>query len=129
MNNRESNFSPLSSPTFYNIIQLLDVEDKTDNMREIFDGAVSYSKTRARTPIEFRERDLQRFMVNHIRHCNSTYDTYLNQIYKIDRGNHCQYYLYKNIVLDRVGKMYPYLNKECKRQKYKMDMVKVKEVE
>jgi hypothetical protein len=126
MNRRELNFSPLSSPTFYNILQLLNVEDKTKNLREVFEGAVNYSNTKADTPIEFKEQQLQRLMVNQIRHCNSTYDLYLKQIYDIDRSRSCQYYLYKNILLDRVAKMYPYLNGECERQKHKINMVQKK---
>ena len=127
MGRRESNFSPASSPTFYNVLQLLNIEDDlSKNMRQIFDGAISYANRGADAPIEFREREIKRLMVNQIRHRNSNYDTQLKQIYNINRDSSMQYHLYKNIVLDRVANKCPYLQDECKRQKTKVNMVKIK---
>ena len=126
MARREINNTPTSSATFNNVLQLLDIEDVSKNMREIFDGAVSYDNTGAEVPIEFREAKVKRLMVNQIRHCNSNYNQQLKQIYNIDRSSACQYHLYKNIVLDRIGNACPYLKDECSRQKRKMNMVRVK---
>lgn len=126
MARREINNTSTSSATFNNVLQLLDIEDVSKNMRKIFDGAINYGNTRAEAPIEFKEAKVKRLMVNQIRHCNSNYNQQLKQIYNIDRSTECQYHLYKNIVLDRIGNACPYLKDECSRQKQKINMVRIK---
>ena len=126
MARRETNNTAASSATCNNVLQLLDIEDVSKNMRKIFDGAINYGNTRAEELIEFKEAKVKRLMVNQIRHCNSNYNQQLKQIYNIDRSTSCQYHLYKNIVLDRIGNVCPYLKDECSRQKQKINMVRIK---
>ncbi len=97
---------------------------KVKDQRNILDSALSYRYRRAETPIEFEERDLDRMMVNHIRHRCSNYNKQLRKLHRIDYTyNNPNYIFYKNNVLDRISKEYPYLSNECNNQKMRMPLV------
>lgn len=59
---------------------------------------------------------LDRIMVNFIRHTLTTYHDELHQIHG-KLGQHTAYYLLKRKILDTIKGVYPFLTKECDRQK------------
>lgn len=115
----------------HSMINSLDVEDNI-NIRGVLNDALSYAKTVSEDGLEFQERDIKHLLINNIRHEKSNYDDGLRKIHKIARKldhrsrNSSSYYLYKNATLDRISKAYPFLEKECKEQKHRMNMVKIK---
>lgn len=98
--------------------------DKRKNARKILNGALSYRYRRAEKPIEYRNGDIERFMVNHIRHSYSTYNNDLRRIHRIDdNDSEINYIAYKNNVLNEISQKYPYLDDECKKQKLAIHMI------
>lgn len=106
----------------YNAIDSTIIENR--DYREIFDNAIEF---RYDKPLyEYRENIIDSIIVNEIRHNCSNYDQILKQIHRIDRsGNYNDYIQYKNSVLDKISKVYPFLKDECIKQKSKLDMVKI----
>lgn len=111
------------SMRYNDIIRSIKVESD-HNLREILDSALSYQYADAERPIEFRERDIKRYMVNSIRHNYSNYEDGLKQIYKL-KMHEDMYYKYKNIVLNQISEKYPFLKDECESQKHKLVMVRI----
>ena len=103
-------------------------EDKQD-VRSILEDALSFNNTNAETKLEYREREIKHFMVNHIRHINSSYEEGLKPLnhlpvnYKERRLN---YLRYKNVTLNRIAEVYPFLEAECNQQKHRLRMTKAK---
>lgn len=108
---------------FNDIIQNIEIEIN-HNLREIFDSALDYQYSEAEKPIEFREDNIKRFMVNSIRHEYSNYEDGLKQIHRLKMHEDI-YFRYKNIVLNHIAQEYPFLEDECKSQKTKVRMVKI----
>lgn len=108
---------------FNNIIQNIDIEPN-HNLREIFDSALNYEYPEAEKPIEFRERNIKRIMVNSIRHEYSNYEDGLKQVHRL-KMHEGMYFRYKNIVLNQISQEYPFLQDECESQKSKIKMVKI----
>mgnify|MGYP003321335147 CR=1 FL=1 len=63
-------------------------------------------------------------MVNNIRHNYSNYDETTRLVNRINRSDN-DYNQYKNCVLNKIADAYPFLKKECERQKRRFDMVKI----
>ena len=108
---------------FNNIIQNIEIEPNHD-LREIFDSALNYQYPEAERPIEFREHNIKRIMVNSIRHKYSNYEDGLRKIHKLNMHEDI-YYRYKNIVLNQISQKYPFLSDECESQKNSVNMVKL----
>ena len=111
------------------IINNIQIYDDKQNVRSILDDALSFNNTNAEAKLEYREREIKHFMVNHIRHLNSSYEEGLKQInllsgnYKERRLN---YLRYKNVTLNRIAEAYPFLEAECNQQKHRLRMTKAK---
>ena len=95
--------------------------DNNINIRDTYNNALQYEYNEM--PIEISEKNLNRILVNNIRHDHSNYDINRKQL----RGDNKKYYtMYKNTVLNKISDHYPYLQKECDRQKRKeIVMIKI----
>lgn len=112
-----------TSQKFYSIIQNIQI-NQCDDMREIFDQALNYEYAGVDQPIEFRERNIQRMLVNSIRHNNSNYESGLKQVHRLNTIEET-YFRYKNIVLNKIAEKYPFLQDECDQQKYRVNMFNI----
>lgn len=108
---------------FNTIIQNIRIEQNYD-LRDIFNNALSYQYNESERPIIFKENDIKRFMVNSIRHNYSNYEDGLKQIHRLKMHEDI-YFRYKNIVLNKISEMYPFLYDECKSQKHDVYMVDI----
>lgn len=104
---------------YINIINNTNIQ-KT-NYRDIFDGAVKFVYTEDK--VEYNESQVDKLMVNYIRHSLSNYDNNLKNA-KMHRTIK-DYNLYKNSVLDKISYEYPFLSDECNKQKEKVNMVNI----
>lgn len=95
-----------------------------DNIRTIYEDAQMH--TNGGIPLEVNEEKIHRIMVNEIRHRHSNYNSNLKHVHRMDRKNDAQYYLYKNIVLEKIATAYPFLAEECRDQKYRINMVRIR---
>lgn len=87
---------------------------KDINIREIYDEAVLHYVDEQ--PIEIKEYNMYRVLVNNIRHSHTNYEDNLKDVYKAGSNN--KYYpMYKNQVLKEISNQYPYLKEECDKQK------------
>ena len=97
--------------------------------RFIFEEALSYGNLRSEEGQVFKERDLKHAMVNQIRHEESNYDLYLRDINRISRSindYNTSYYRFKNATLTKIAEVYPFLEDQCRQQKRKVNMIKIK---
>lgn len=108
--------------SFISIISNSEVNDV--DARYIFDTALKYQYGQDESPIEFKEGNLQRIMVNSIRHTQSNYEYGLKQIHSLKTTEDI-YFMYKNNMLQLISDKYPYLSDECERQKHLIEMVKL----
>lgn len=92
--------------------------------RNILNTALKYQYGQREYPIEFKETNLQRIMVNSIRHTQSNYEHGLKQIHCLKTTEDI-YFMYKNNMLRLISNKYPYLSDECKRQQHLLEMVKI----
>ena len=103
--------------------------NSVENARMILDSALSYRNNVSEDGLSYREDDLHRIMVNNIRHEQCPYDKSLNKLrkvsYKAKYNKQVMYHLYKNATLTAISREYPFLEKECDRQKYRMPMIKL----
>ena len=106
---------------FNKIINDIKLDDNI-NLRKAYDDTLSFNKTRNR--IELSIRDVNRFMVNSIRHNCSNYDNNLKYVYRLDKKDTSYYNLYKNNILRLISERYPNLSDECKRQATEIKMIK-----
>lgn len=104
---------------FIHIINNTNIENI--DYRSIFDGAVEYAYNDSK--VEYNESQVDKLMVNYIRHSLSNYDSNLRNA-KMHRTIK-DYNLYKNSVLDKISYMYPFLRDECNKQKEKVNMVNI----
>lgn len=105
---------------YYSIINNTKVNNNI-NLRDALDNALKYEYDE-NTPIEFKEYNINRIMVNSIRHDYSNYELGLKQVHKLNLPED-MYFRYKNIVLDQISYQYPFLKDECERQKHNVNMV------
>lgn len=110
------------SKKLYNIAANTEISDY--DAREILDEALRYEYVDGEAPLEFKEKNLKRIMVNSIRHNYSNYDDGLKQVHRL-KASETVYFRYKNMVLNQISLQYPYLSDECKRQKHTINMVKI----
>ena len=113
------------------IISTIDVYDYSNNLRSVFDDTLSFNNKASEDILEYKESNIKHNMVNHIRHQNSSYESGLRDIYRISsnqsQGNrNLNYHLYKNATLAQIAKVYPFLEKECKQQKTRINMIRIK---
>lgn len=97
--------------------------DPLQNIREVYDNALLYEYGDD-SIVEIRENNINRIMVNQIRHAYSNYESNLKTVNRLER-NSIKYIQYRNIVLERIACEYPFLRRECEKQKFKHDMVKI----
>ena len=112
----------LNYSNIINIIYSIKV-DNNSNLRSIFDDALNYEFTESEIPLEFREGNIQRILVNSIRHSYSNYEKGLKKVYRLKSEK--DYYRYKNATLERIAIGYPTLRDECERKKHKLCMVNI----
>ena len=96
------------------------------NIREIYDEAMSYAArydSRSLEKYAFKESDIGRRMVNHIRHNHTNYTEVLkaNKVYEAPQDI---YHNYKNKFLNRIEDEYPFLEDACDDQKSLVVMAK-----
>ena len=90
--------------------------------RDIYDDTMKFKHI---DNIEISEQEIQRMMVNNIRHSHSNYEKSLKVLRKMDRDSYgVNYKIYKNAVLHEISKMYPALSNECTRQQYDIKMIR-----
>lgn len=95
------------------------------SFRDILDNGINYNYET--NPIVFyNDEKINHIMVNTIRHTFSDYEPNLKVIHKL-RTVYNAYPRYKNSVLTSIAKEYPFLEKECDKQKMKINMVRVVE--
>lgn len=108
---------------FNKIIQNIKI-NTDNNLRDIFDSAVSFQYSTSDKPIEYNERNIKRIMVNSIRHDYSNYEDGLKQVHRLKMEEDI-YFRYKNIILNCISIQYPFLKDECERQKNNINMVNI----
>lgn len=121
---KPKNAKPIRSKKMQHINDNTCIE-RCQDIRQIYDRAQMYA-SRGRMPLEVTEDQIHRIMVNEIRHTYSNYGNNLRYVHMMDKKNDSQYYLYKNIILDRIATAYPFLADECRDQKYKINMVRIR---
>lgn len=107
---------------FINTVKNTKLDNQRD-IRKIFDDALNFEYNGVEKPLEIREQNIQRIMVNTIRHSYSNYDIGLKQIYKLKSED--MYFRYKNIILEQISNQYPYLKDECNKQKHIINMANI----
>lgn len=95
-----------------------------ENIRDVYDSALKYNFRCNKAPLVMREQDIDRMMVNHIRHKYSSYENNLHKIDRMKMPNRTYYNRYKNKILNDISDKYPFLRQECNRQKHKVNMVR-----
>jgi len=95
---------------------------KSEDCRKIFEDAIQYEYGKSLD--EYYENNINAIMVNNIRHNYSNYDELIKQVKRIHRTDN-DYDQYKNCTLNKIAEAYPFLKKECERQKRQFDMVKI----
>lgn len=101
--------------------------DKYLSIRDIYNFAQVYVNGQSELPIEVREHDLKNIMVNYIRHNLIHYSEGLRQVKSINnKYEQDNYVMYKNAVLDKISKEYPFLSIACKNQKRPLNIVIIK---
>lgn len=107
---------------FNQLISDINIQD--DSIRNIYDDSIKYMYGN-NVPIEIKESQLNRVMVNYIRHAKSNYNKSLKKIRKINDSKETYYHIYKNDILNKIENKYPILKEECNRQKTLLPMVNI----
>ena len=100
---------------FLSILNSIDVNNDK-GLRDIFNDALNYEYTGSEIPLEFKEQNIQRIIVNSIRHSHSNYEEGLKEVHRL-KASEDMYFLYKTVVLEKIALEYPELQDECERQK------------
>ena len=110
---------------YFNLIEIINSIkiDNNNDLREIFDTALNYEFTESETPIEFKEDNIQRILVNSIRHSYSNYEAGLKNIHRLKSED--DYFRYKNATLERIAREYSTLRDECERQKHTLNIATI----
>ena len=107
---------------FNQLISDINIQD--DSIRNIYDDSIKYMYGN-NVPIEIKESQLNRVMVNYIRHAKSNYNKSLKKIRKINDNKDTYYHIYKNDILSEIENKYPVLGEECNRQKTVLPMARL----
>lgn len=103
---------------FKRMLKKINVTHEDD--RKVLDKSLDHLTYKRRNiDQEFDERHIRRVMVNHIRHCNTKYDSLLSNCDIYDLYNYCDhpsYWLIRNRTLEVISQAYPYLDNECRYQ-------------
>ena len=112
-------------PNYSNIINIINSikVDNNSNLRNIFDDALNYEFTESEIPLEFREGNIQRILVNSIRHSYSNYEAGLKNVHRLKSED--DYFRYKNATLERIAREYSTLRDECERQKHTLNIATI----
>ena len=119
---------------YFNLIEIINSIkiDNNNDLREIFDTALNYEFTdtalnyeftESETPIEFKEDNIQRILVNSIRHSYSNYEEGLKNVHRLKSEDN--YFRYKNATLERIAREYSTLRDECERQKHTLNIATI----
>jgi hypothetical protein len=94
--------------------------------RELYEDSIAF-RYNDKVPMELREHNIRRIMVNDARHkIESGYTQTIKAISKMDKYNRQRNYtLYKNNVLLKIAEAYPFLEQECRSQMRREDMVRI----
>lgn len=110
---------------YFNLIDVINSIkiDNSVNLREVFNTALNYEFTESEIPLEFKEGNIQRILVNSIRHSYSNYEEGLKKVHKLKSEDN--YFRYKNATLERIAKEYSILRNECERQKHTINIATI----
>lgn len=110
---------------YFNLIDIINsIEiDNSVNLREVFNTALNYKFTGSEVPLEFKEGNIQRILVNSIRHSYSNYEEGLKKVHKLKSED--DYFKYKNATLERIAREYSELRDECERQKRTLNIATI----
>lgn len=101
-------------------------------VREIYDQFYNYQIEHAEEPLYMREARINGGLVNSIRHTKSNYIDELKSLRHDSSGRrnyNTNYRRYKNAVLESIAITYPFLKDECDKQKYKVNLCKLRKEE